>query len=61
MKRTYYVVLWLNREILIDGIKHSLPKGKGFLPVFDSKEDAEAAAPPFVEIIEIESRDEVEG
>ena len=60
MKRTYYVVMRIQRSINIDGVTVSWPKGAGFLPVFDTKEAAEEYAVPFTEIIEVESRDEVE-
>jgi hypothetical protein len=60
MKNTYYVVMRIQRSINVDGVTATFPKGKGFLPVFDTKEAAEEYAAPFTEIIEVESRDEVE-
>jgi hypothetical protein len=59
MKNIYYVVMLIQKSINVAGVKINLP-GKGFLPVFESKEEAEAYAPPGVEILEIESKEDKE-
>jgi len=57
MKKIYYVVMLIQKSINVAGVQLNLP-GKGLLPVFESREEAEAYAPPGVEILEIESKEE---